>query len=499
MNALHRAFHQPQTRVYRVMETTVYTLIALSIIPIALELWLGRSHPVVQGLEPIDRVVLWVFGFEVGLRIISFRPPSLDFYRTSAIRTVRDHIWGRLFYCARPLVVIDLITVLALVPALRALRALRLLRLVRVARVFRYANPFAGLARAFQENRLLYAFAFTLVGSAVALGGVTIYMVEGPTNKNLNSVGDGLWWAIVTLTTVGFGDIAPVTTLGRVVGGVLMVSGMFTLAMCAGVGGHTLLHAVLGIREELFRMSAYVNHIVVCGYEPGARLLLDALLSDQPQLEAAGGPQLVLFATGDRPADLSPEFTWVRGDPTKESELDKVKLSHASAVLVVGTRGLLPQQADAITLLTAFTIRAYLKKHRVTHKRARPLYIAAEILDAENVTHALAAGCDEVIETTRLGFSLLAHALSQPGTAAILSRVASAGAHSLYIGRLPEGVEGDYASVLRGVKERTGALVVGLRDRETGVDQLNPPDTLSIPADGLLIYLAEGPVLPPAD
>ncbi len=493
--ALHRAFHEPETRAYRWTEIAVYVLIALSLLPLALELSLGRTDPLVVSLEPLDRVVLWVFGFEVSARILSYRPPALDFYRPTPGRRVRAHVMGRLAFCTHPMVLIDLLTVLALVPALRALRALRLLRLVRVAKVVRYANPFAGLARAFQENRMLYAFAFSIVGLAVSIGGMTIFLVEGPVNKSVNSLGDGLWWAIVTLTTVGFGDIAPVTTLGRIVGGVLMVGGMFTLALFAGIVGHTLLHAVLGIREELFRMSAYVNHLVIAGYDPGARMLLDAVLEDHP-----GGDDnaLVVFGDGDRPRDLPADFIWVRGDPTKESELDKVKLSHAQAVLLVGARTMLPQHADANTILMAFTIRGYMKKQRSSRRRARPLYIAAEILDAENVSHALAAGCDEVIETTRLGFSLLAHAVCQPGTAAIMGKVAAAGAHSLYVGRTPSGVEGDFAAVSTLVKQKTGALVIGVRHQD-GTDTLNPPDAAAVSNDTLLIYLAEAPVLQPAD
>jgi len=227
---------------------------------------------------------------------------------------------------------------------------------------------------------------------------------------------DAIYMTVITLTTVGFGDITPQTTEGRLVGAVLMVGGMFTLALFAGIVGHTLLSAVLSIREDQFRMSDYIDHIVVCGYEGGTRTLLDALLAE----EFAEHTALVLFGPGERPADVPLPFFWIGGDPTKERELNKARIGYARAAVLVGSRSLDPQQADAKTILIAFTIRKYLRKLAVTGRRTRPLYIVAEILEPENVEHARAAGVDEVIESHRLGFSLLAHAVSEPGSGQIM-------------------------------------------------------------------------------
>ena len=57
-----------------------------------------------------------------------------------------------------------------------------------------------------------------MIGFTTVLGGLITYSIEVEHNPNMNSVADGLWWALVTVTTVGFGDIAPVSGFGRVVG-----------------------------------------------------------------------------------------------------------------------------------------------------------------------------------------------------------------------------------------------------------------------------------------
>ncbi len=492
--SIQTAFHDPEAASYRALEGVVWALILVSIGLFVVEISLGADHRWRPAIGWADTAVLVLFSLEISLRILTYHPPQVSFFRRSRSSLLRAQILGRLRYCTRPMNMIDILTVLALVPAMRGLRALRLLRLLRTVQVFRYSNPFAGLARSFAENRLLYTFAFSLLGTGALLGGVSIYLIENNINDKINSVGDGLWWALVTLTTVGFGDIVPQTPLGKVVGSILMVAGMFTLALFAGIVGQTLLRTVLSIREEQVRMSSYIDHLVVCGYDPGARMLLDAVLLEINTDKT----RPVIFATGERPTEVPHQFTWVSGDPTKESELDKVRLDHAAAAIIVGSRSTVPQQADANTILTAFTIRSYLRQRESTERRVRPLYIVAEILDAENVAHAHTAGADEVIETNRLGFSLLAHAIVMPGSAAIMSEVASSGAHSLYVGDLPADLELPipFGKLRRLVKERAGALIIGLRG-SGDEDELNPDDDKAVTTGHKALYLAEAPVLSP--
>jgi voltage-gated potassium channel len=391
---------------------------------------------------------------------------------------------------------VDILAVLALFPELRGLRALRLLRLLRTTRVFRYRNPFAIVIQALEENGLLFVFAFSVLGVTTLLGGITIFLVEAKVNPGLETMADGIWWSLVTVTTVGFGDITPVTPLGRIVGAVMMVGGMFTLALFAGIVGSSLVKGMLSIREEQFRMSDYVNHVVVCGYDASSHMLLEAL---QLNLDL-GETRVVFFDDHERPRDLPPDFLWVEGDPTKESELDKVRLAHASAVIVAGARDVPPQAADASTILTVFTIRSHIKNQRkLASKRKRQLYVVAEILDSENVDHARTAGANEVIETRRIGAAMVAHAIAYHGTANTMSRVLLSGAHSVYIGRIPGEHPGpiEFGELLVEMQlSKRGGLVIGVRTPQ-GQDLINPPKSVILEPGSLLIYLAESALLEP--
>jgi len=497
LGVFHDAFHVPGTQAYRWTEWTVGVLIVFSVVLLGIEAVLPADDPVVDLVHRIDVALLVVFAVELALRVLSFHPKELDLFATPPAGAMRIHVTGRLGFLLRPFPLIDLLTVLALVPALRGLRALRLLRLVRTEKVFRYSNPFAGITRAFEESRILFAFAFTLLGLEVVLAGLSVYLVEGGKNPQVSNVGDGVWWALVTLTTVGYGDVIVVSPLGRVLGGAVMVGGMFTLALFAGIVGQTLLRSVLSVREEQFRMSGYVGHVIVCGYGEGTRMLLDVLTAE---FDGRGSmTELVLFGPTDRPPDVPPRLVWVRGDPTKEEDLGKVRLSHAAAVVIPASRTLPPQQADAQTILIAFTVRAWLAHRAAEAERRKPVYVIAEILEEENAEHARTAGADEVIETYRLGFSLLAHAVRQPGTGHTLSGVALTGMQNVYVGHAPEHaitLPAVFSEVSIALKKATGALLLGYRDPVTGIERVNPPTGTTVPKGAELVYLASEACLP---
>jgi voltage-gated potassium channel len=113
---------------------------------------------------------------------------------------------------------------------LRTTRALRLLRLLRLAGV---ATLAARRARsAFGERQFHYV---ALVGIlTVGLGAVAIYLLEAGSNPSVGSLGDALWWAVVTTTTVGYGDVSPQTPEGRLVAVLLMFVGIGVIGVFTG-------------------------------------------------------------------------------------------------------------------------------------------------------------------------------------------------------------------------------------------------------------------------
>jgi len=138
--------------------------------------------------------------------------------------------------------IIDLLSIaptyLALLfPALQSLidvRVLRLLRVFRILKLTAYVDEYGALGRALWASRRKVAVFLSFVLLAVTVMGTLMYVVEGP-EHGFTSVPLSIYWAITTMTTVGFGDITPKTDLGRLIASVMMLLGWGTLAVPTGI------------------------------------------------------------------------------------------------------------------------------------------------------------------------------------------------------------------------------------------------------------------------
>lgn len=152
----------------------------------------------------------------------------------------RGGVTGRLHYALRPMMVIDFI---AIAPAYVTLfipfidlRFLRLVRLLRLLKIARYSPALSTLAQVIVEERRALFGALLLLLCAMMFAAATMHAVEGALMpKAFGTIPDAMWWAIQTLTTVGYGDVVPRSALGRVVAGITMIVGLGLLALPVGI------------------------------------------------------------------------------------------------------------------------------------------------------------------------------------------------------------------------------------------------------------------------
>lgn len=138
--------------------------------------------------------------------------------------------------------IIDTLSVLPtylaiLIPGAQAFLIVRIFRLLRIFRILKLSNYItagANLSAAMKSSRPKIIVFILFVISLVTIVGATIYFIEGGKN-GFTSIPKSIYWAIVTMTTVGYGDIAPVTTLGQVLSAVLMILGYGVIAVPTGI------------------------------------------------------------------------------------------------------------------------------------------------------------------------------------------------------------------------------------------------------------------------
>ena len=172
----------------------------------------------------------------------------------------RDPLWGRLRYLRSFFALVDLLSVMPALLGLFAaadLRVLRLLRLLRMFKLVRHSTTFGLLFAVLREEaQSISALLFVLL-LTVTISGSLMFMIEGPEQPAVfTSIPVAMWWAIETLTTVGYGDIVPITVAGRIVG-------VGTLALFSGLITVGFLDQLRMYRERHAKVSVTVSESTI--------------------------------------------------------------------------------------------------------------------------------------------------------------------------------------------------------------------------------------------
>lgn len=207
---------------------------------------------------------------------------------------------ARLRMAQRPALVIDL---LAIAPFYLHqffpfdLRVLRILRLLRFLKLSRYSPAMHTLIRVLSNERRALLGAGLLLLGAVLFAATGMYYIEHQAQPDkFGSVPDAAWWAIATLTTVGYGDVAPVTPIGRLFGGIVMVVGLTVLALPVAI-------ISTGFAQEVGRRDFVINWSLISRIPMLAELDATAVAAIMPLLQAHNFPANYEIATEGSPAE----------------------------------------------------------------------------------------------------------------------------------------------------------------------------------------------------
>ena len=223
--------HGPASRVGRMLDRALVGLIVVNLVAVALESVpaLARDYHVI--FASIEYVALAVFTIEYGLRIWVAREHGPHRHLTP--------FRARLKYILSPEGLVDLVAVLPFwfAPLLPDdLRMLQVLRIFRFFKIARYSPAMRSLLDVlYRERRALFGCIVITVGAAL-VSAALMHLAEGHVQPDkLGTIPDALWWAIVTVGTIGYGDVVPVTTVGKLIATGTIFLGLIMMALPVGI------------------------------------------------------------------------------------------------------------------------------------------------------------------------------------------------------------------------------------------------------------------------
>ena len=219
---LHETIFEANTRKGKLFDVMLLIFIVLSILAVMLDSVEELHKKYGTALFVLEWVFTIVFSIEYILRIISLRKPILYMFSFLGVIDL--------------LAIIPMFLSLLLVGAqsLLVLRALRLLRIFRIFKLSHFVSEMNFLSSALKKSlkkiRIFMLFVLTLV---IILGSV-MYLIE-PSSNGFYSIPNSIYWAIVTITTVGYGDMSPITPLGKMLSSFIMLLGYGIIAVPTGI------------------------------------------------------------------------------------------------------------------------------------------------------------------------------------------------------------------------------------------------------------------------
>jgi hypothetical protein len=287
--------------------------------------------------------------------------------------------------------------------------------------------------------------------------------IPGATIKTFT---DSLWWGVVTILTVGYGDMVPTTPVARLVASFLMFTGVACVGILTAKISSVFLERALRDGRGIVDTAKLKNHFVICGWNEDMSELLTHMLDFNPELTSE---DIVVIANVPlthveslHADERLSELQVIIGDHFTEMNLKRAAPERARKILIladrthgVGGQPPTPTEVDARTIMAAMTIS----------NLARGTLVAAEILDPKMDHYLKLANVSEIIYSSEYSRLLLGNASSGTGIANIIFDLldSKAGAHITSV-PIPDTLHGSTYELAKAQLEKTNPdwLVVGL-------------------------------------
>ncbi|HNX02428.1 MAG: NAD-binding protein [Candidatus Cloacimonas sp.] len=286
-----------------------------------------------------------------------------------------------------------------------------------------FGHPFRKLLDRFnirgEDQKLLIRFlwvcsfiAILLLISALLAWG---FEHQGGQQNSIKSFWDGIWWAIVTIATVGYGDKYPVTYQGRFVGIILIIVGYSSLSFFTGLVASLFVEDRLKGAKGLKQIRTH-NHIVICGWNNTADYFLKAMVEKKATeidiCVVTNNPPEFFERLESRYPTLSLKF--VRGETIQEETLKHASVETAARVIILADEQFESSSADDHSIIVANAVHYLAKKDRIT----------VQLVNPENRSMLQRLGIQNIIVWDDIGGYVLANTVADNNYLAVFCQLA---------------------------------------------------------------------------
>ncbi|PKN79801.1 MAG: hypothetical protein CVU48_04210 [Candidatus Cloacimonetes bacterium HGW-Cloacimonetes-1] len=317
------------------------------------------------------------------------------------------------------------------------------------------------------ENRRLFiriAIICLFIVVLLVLSSYLVWIIErnGNHDNSIRTFEDSIWWAIVTIATVGYGDKVPGTHTGRLVGMVLIIFGFVLLSVFTGLIASIFVEDKIKGAKGLKQIRSN-HHIIICGWNNTAESMLKALVEKNSQsieicLVNNQSPEH-FESVETRFCNLQLKF--VRGEPTQEAILRRASINTSDQVIILADHSLSSQSADDRSVIIANAV----------HYNAPKAKITVQLINSENKNLLQRIGVSNLIVYDDIGGYILANNVLEQNSLNLFSSLAKSRESSIITCEISEDFIGkSYSELFEHIHKEQNCLVLGLISKETVLD-----------------------------
>ena len=266
--------------------------------------------------------------------------------KVSARYIIKMIIRKKLKYIFSPMSIVDL---LAILPTYRPLRILRVFLIFRLFKIFRYTKSINVFFKVLSDKRFEFNFLFVIAIFVVFMSATIMYVFEGVgNNPNINSYLDAIYWSIITISTVGYGDITTVTLTGKIITLFLVGGGFMILVLATSVVTNALSDKMEIVRENklLSQVNKLSELIVIIGFgRMGKTLALEFEKENKKFIIVDKSEENLIKAK-----ELN--YLYIKADASEHEIIDNLVFENDVKQVVITTEN------DAVNLSILLTIKA---------------------------------------------------------------------------------------------------------------------------------------------